>query len=95
MAKIDQRRMVRVLLERSGTTYTEEIGIRLQNKPAPLFQLLFSALLLSARIASGNAVQAARALIDAATASCLRRRRDPTAPDVSLLIRRACSSSEI
>jgi len=65
MAKIDQRRMVRVLLQRSGTTYAQEIGIRLQNKPAPLFQLLFSALLLSARIPSGNAVQAARALIDA------------------------------
>lgn len=63
-AKIAQRRMLRVLLERCGTTFTQEIGIRLQNKPAPLFQLLFSALLLSARIPSRNAVRAARALIE-------------------------------
>lgn len=63
-AKIAQRRMLRVLLERCGTTFAQEIGIRLQNKPAPLFQLLFSALLLSARIPSRNAVRAARALIE-------------------------------
>jgi len=57
---------VQALLERHGRTFAGEVGIRLErNTPAPLFQLLFTALLLSARIAAGNAVEAARALIDA------------------------------
>ncbi|MEX0803891.1 MAG: hypothetical protein WD688_11335 [Candidatus Binatia bacterium] len=37
MANIDQRRVVTTLLDRYGTTYAQEIGIRLQDKPAPLF----------------------------------------------------------
>jgi len=53
------------LLERHGTTYAEEIGIRLgRGGPSPLFRLLCAALLLSARISADLAVAAARALAD-------------------------------
>ena len=65
MSNADQKRIVKSLLDRHGTTYAQEIGIRLRNKPAVLFQLLYSALLLSARIPAGNAVRAAHALIEA------------------------------
>lgn len=70
MAKSDQqaahqKQIVRILLDRHGQTYAEEIGIRLRNTPAPLFQLLNASLLMGARIAAGNAVRAARALIEA------------------------------
>ena len=41
---------VRVLLERHGTTYAQDAGIELRDTPAPLFQLLVLANLLSARI---------------------------------------------
>src|SRR5262249_24753893 len=52
-------------LERKGRTFVDEVGIDLEkNTPAVLFQHLCMSLLLSARITYGNAVQAARALID-------------------------------
>lgn len=57
--------VVRTLLDRSGTTYAEEAGIRLRDKPAPLWQLLVLSLLLSARIGSDIAVAAARELFAA------------------------------
>ena len=57
--------VVSALLDRHGTTYAEEAGIRLADKPAPLWQLLVLSLLLSARIRSGVAVAAARELVDA------------------------------
>jgi hypothetical protein len=50
------------LLARHGRTYADEAGITLRNRPAPLFQLLVLALLLSARISDRIAVAAARAL---------------------------------
>jgi endonuclease III len=60
-----ERQVVRALLERHGTTYAEEIGIRLgRGGPSPLFRLLCAALLLSARISADLAVAAARALAD-------------------------------
>ena len=65
MANIYHSRVVTTLLDRYGTTYAQEIGIRLQDKPAPLFQLLYSALLMSARISAANTVQAAKALVEA------------------------------
>ena len=65
MTTLDEKQLSKRLLERHGTSYAREIGIRLQDRPAPLFQLLYSALLLSARIAAGNAVSAANALIEA------------------------------
>jgi hypothetical protein len=58
------RAIVRALLDRHGTTYAHEIGIRLRDGPAPLFQLLCASILLSARISAELAVAAARALID-------------------------------
>lgn len=51
--------VARAVLDRYGTTYAEEAGIRLHDKPAPLFQLLVLAELLSARIDAGIAVAAA------------------------------------
>src|SRR5215207_8314114 len=46
-----KRDVVQTLLDRHGTTYAEEAGIRLADKPSPLYRLLVLALLLSARIA--------------------------------------------
>ncbi|MET9045505.1 endonuclease [Streptomyces sp. NPDC004362] len=56
---------VRALLERQPHTYAAEAGIRLRNTPAPLYQMLVLATLLSARIKADIAVAAARALFDA------------------------------
>ncbi|MEV5290831.1 endonuclease [Streptomyces sp. NPDC053741] len=56
------RRTLDALLERHGTTYAAEAGIRLRDTPQPLYQLLVLSDLLSARIRAGIAVAAARAL---------------------------------
>ena len=53
------------VLERYGTTYAAEAGIRLADTPAPLWQLLVLAELLSARIDAGIAVAATTELLDA------------------------------
>jgi endonuclease III len=53
---------VRELLAGHGTTYAEEAGIKLADKPGPLYQLLVLANLLSARISAGIATAAAREL---------------------------------
>jgi hypothetical protein len=59
MAKADQEKLVELLLTHHGKTYSEEIGINLEEeKPSSLFQLLYSALLFSARISSNIAVEA-------------------------------------
>jgi hypothetical protein len=50
------------LLDRFGRTYAVEAGIRLADTPAPLYQLLVLATLLSARISADIAVAAAREL---------------------------------
>jgi endonuclease III len=60
-----EERAAAALLAGPGRTYAEEAGISLRDTPAPLFQLLYTALLLSARISAGLAVQAARALREA------------------------------
>jgi hypothetical protein len=57
--------LVRTLLREAGQTYAEEAGIRLKDQPAPLFQLLVLANLLSARINASIAVAAARELFAA------------------------------
>ncbi|WP_280273768.1 endonuclease [Nocardia wallacei] len=54
--------VVRALLERAGTSYAAEAGIKPADKPAPLFQLLVLAKLLSARISAEIAIAAAREL---------------------------------
>jgi len=55
-------RTVRALLERAGPTYARRAGIRLADKPAPLYQLLVLATLLSKPIGAAVAVAAARQL---------------------------------
>lgn len=65
MADASQPRIVAALLDRYGRTYPDEAGIRLADKPGPLYQLLVLATLLSARIAAGTAVTAARELFAA------------------------------
>jgi endonuclease III len=57
--------IVKALLDRCGRTYAEEAGIRLADRPGPLYQLLVLATLLSARISADIAVAAARELFAA------------------------------
>jgi len=57
--------VTRAVLARYGTTYAGEAGIRLADEPAPLFQLLVLAQLLSARIGAGVAVATAQELFAA------------------------------
>jgi len=66
--------IVNELLERFGRTYADEAGIRLADRPGPLYQLLVLATLLSARIAADIAVAAARELFVAGyrTAAAMR-----------------------
>ena len=56
---------MRVLLDRYGRSYASQTGIRLRDAPAPLYQLLVLANLLSARIAGEIAVAAAQELFAA------------------------------
>jgi hypothetical protein len=57
--------VVAAVLARYGTTFAEEAGIRLTDEPAPLFQLLVLAQLLSARIGANVAVVTAGELFTA------------------------------
>jgi len=57
--------VVQVLLDRFGRTSAEQAGIRLADKPSPLYQLLVLATLLSARISGDIAVAAAKELFAA------------------------------
>jgi endonuclease III len=57
--------IVQVLLDRFGQTSAEQAGIRLADKPAPLYQLLVLATLLSARISADIPVAAAKELFAA------------------------------
>lgn len=56
------RATVRALLRDDGVTYADEAGIRLADKPAPLFELLLLSLLFSTRISADIAVAASREL---------------------------------
>jgi hypothetical protein len=57
------KKTARVLLDRHGRTFADELGIDVaKNTPAPLFRLLCAAALMSARIRSQIAVDAARSL---------------------------------
>lgn len=60
-----EKAVVRALLDRQEATYPAQAGIRLRNTPAPLYQTLVLAILLSARIRADIAVAAARALFEA------------------------------
>ena len=61
----DDQNVARVLLDRQGRTYAEEAGIRLADRPGPLYQLLVLTTLLSTRIRAGVALAAARELFAA------------------------------
>jgi endonuclease III len=56
---------LKTLLDRYGRTFAEEAGIRLADRPSPLYQLLVMATLLSARISADIALAAARELFAA------------------------------
>jgi endonuclease III len=58
----DRAALARRLLDRAGTTYAEQAGIHLADKPAALYRLLVLAQLLSTRISAEVAVAAAREL---------------------------------
>jgi endonuclease III len=60
-----QESSVKVLLDRFGRTFAEQAGIKLADKPSPLYELLVLATLLSARISSDVAVAAAKELFAA------------------------------
>ncbi|SDY14880.1 hypothetical protein SAMN05444365_101838 [Micromonospora pattaloongensis] len=53
------------LLDRHGRTYAEEAGIRLADRPEPLYQLLVLTTVLSTRIRAGMGIAAARELFAA------------------------------
>ena len=65
---------VRAVLDRYATTYAEAAGIALADEPAPLFQLLLLAQLLSARIGAGIAVATAAELFAAGCTTPVRLR---------------------
>lgn len=65
MAKASRQAIARVLLERHGRTFAQDLDIPIErNTPSPLFRLLCASLLFSARISATLAAQAARALTD-------------------------------
>ncbi|HTU73030.1 MAG TPA: endonuclease [Trebonia sp.] len=61
----DNDQIVWELLETHGKTYSEEAGIKLADKPSPLYQLHVLSTLLSARISADVAIAAARELFAA------------------------------
>lgn len=69
----DESLLVQRLLNRGGTLFSDELGIDLErNTPSPLFRWFCAALLMSARISSGIALDAARALTDAGWTTAAR-----------------------
>src|SRR3954463_11026196 len=62
------------VLDQYGCTYAQEAGIRLADQPAPLFQLLVLAQVLSARINAGIAMAAAQGIKAAGWTTAARMR---------------------
>ncbi len=60
MSKADPKQITRRLLEKAGTTYAEQAGIRIDDKPMPLFELLVLCMLASKPIDADVAMRAAR-----------------------------------
>ena len=58
-------KLVENLLTQAGTTYADEAGIKLDDKPMPLFQLLVLCMLASKPIGASIAVAAAREVFEA------------------------------
>lgn len=61
--------IVKELLGRYGRTYAEEAGIRLDDRPGPLYQLLVLSTLLSARIPADVAIAQAESCSRPGTAA--------------------------
>ena len=80
--------VVRRALDRYGRTFADDAGITLTDEPAPLFQLLVLAQLLSARIATGIAIAAAREVSEAGWTTA-QRLRDAPRPRVVAALGRA------
>lgn len=59
------KQLAQALVRQHGHTYSAQAGIRLKDAPAPLYQLLVLATLLSARISADVAVGAAKELFRA------------------------------
>src|SRR6204780_3516039 len=57
--------IVKELLDRGGSLYAEDAGIKLADRPGPLYQLLVLAILLSAPIPAETGIAAARELFTA------------------------------
>jgi endonuclease III len=79
--------VARAVLDRYGTTFAQDAGISLTDEPAPLFQLLVLAQLLSARIGAGIAVATAAELF-AAGWTTPQRMRDAGPSRVVAALRR-------
>lgn len=62
MARSADKQLTERLMRAAGTTYAEEAGITLRDKPMPLFQLLTLCMLASKPIDATIAVRAAREL---------------------------------
>jgi hypothetical protein len=77
-----------VLLEAAGRTFADEAGIRLDDKPAPLYRLLVLAVLLSSRVQASLGVAACRELVDAGFGSP-EHMRDAARQDVIAALGRA------
>jgi hypothetical protein len=58
----DHRAVLTALLDRYGQTYAEQAGIKLADRPSPLYQVLVAATLASAPISAEIAAAAAREL---------------------------------
>ena len=62
MTGADHRAVLTALLDRYGQTYAEQAGIKLADRPSPLYQVLVAATLASAPISAEIAAAAAREL---------------------------------
>src|SRR5260370_8671714 len=58
----EQQQVVRRLLKMAGTTYAAEAGVRISDKPMPLFQLLVLCMLASKPIDAAIAMRAGHEL---------------------------------
>ncbi|ORX00313.1 endonuclease [Mycobacterium triplex] len=65
MSKSDGKQLVLRVLEAGGSTYADEAGIRISDKPMPLFQLLVLCMLASKPIDAAIAMRGARELFKA------------------------------
>jgi endonuclease III len=60
----EQKQLVRRLLKRTGSTFAAQAGVRIDDKPMPLFQLLVLCMLASKPIDASVAMRAGRELFN-------------------------------